>query len=57
MTDLAKELRRLAHDIEALARESSAHSLICKHIDTLADHLCARARIIEYNNQPVEKQK
>jgi hypothetical protein len=47
MSKLSEELRQAARDIEAVARESSVWSNIHREVGVLADHICAKARIIE----------
>ena len=47
MSDIAKELRKLASKIEQVAHESSVSSIVWEQVHVLCDYLCLRARVIE----------
>ena len=47
MSNVAKELRELARQIEQVTHESSVSSVAWEQVRALCDYLCLRARVIE----------
>ena len=51
MSDVAKELRELANQIEQVTQESRAASIAWEQVRALCDYLCLRARVIELERE------
>ena len=51
MSDVAKELRELANQIEQVTHESSVSSIAWEQVRALCDYLCLQARVIEIEHK------
>ena len=47
MSDIAKELRELANQIEQVTHDNRSASIAWEQVHALCDYLCLRARVIE----------